>query len=398
MSKSLPKNIDQEKLDALAVEFRRQMLVVEDWVYLDHAAVAPISQPAHDAALRYANEALTQGALDWGSWSRRVEKIRDQAANLIGAKREEIALVHNTTTAISLVAEGFPWQPGDNVVTLADEFPSNVYPWMNLERRGVETRLVPTDLGRIDLDQLADTCDERTRMVAISWVGYSTGFRYDLKSIGEIAHRCGALLSVDAIQGLGALSLDVTETPIDFLAADGHKWQLGPEGSAILYIKQEHLDRLDPLIVGWNSVRHDHDFSRLELDLKPSAERYEGGSQNMVGVLAHGASLDLLVELGIENIEALVLRVTDYACQRLTEFGAHVVSHRDDPHLSGSNRSGIVSFELPGRDPAAVRRHCRRHNIQLACRAGRLRISPHGYNNQADIDRLIEVLSMFPKG
>jgi cysteine desulfurase/selenocysteine lyase len=181
--------------------------------------------------------------------------------------------------------------------------------------------------------------------------------------------------------------LDVSTTPIDFLAADGHKWQLGPEGSALLYIRHEHLDRLHPMLLGWNSVVHDHDFNRIEMDLKAGAVRYEGGSQNMPGVLAHGASLDLLSQMGIERVAAQILSITDLACDRLRAIGATIVSHRE-----GDARSGIVAFELPGHDPQALRRHCFSRQVMLSCRAGRLRISPHAYNNVADIDRLIEAL------
>ena len=371
----------------LVAEFRPQMPVTDAWAYFDHAAVAPLSGPARAAIAAWATEAAQQGATVWSRWVRRVEQIRERAATMIAATPEEIALVHNTTTGISLIAEGLPWQAGDNVVTLSDEFPSNVYPWMNLERRGVETRRVPTDDGRLDLNQLDEACDARTRVVSISWVGFATGYRHDLAAVAEVAHRHGALLMVDAIQALGAFPLDVSTTPIDFLAADGHKWQLGPEGSALLYVRREHLDRLHPMLLGWNSVVHDHDFDRIEMDLKAGAVRYEGGSQNMPGVLAHGASLDLLARLGIERVAAQILSITDLACERLRAIGATIVSHRE-----GDARSGIVAFELPGHDPQAVRRHCFKRQVMLSCRAGRLRISPHAYNNVADVDRLIEVL------
>jgi selenocysteine lyase/cysteine desulfurase len=321
-----------------------------------------------------------------------VEQIRATAAAMFGAEPEEIALVHNTTTGISLVAEGFPWQRGDNVVTLEDEFPSNIYPWMNLAERGVETRRVPTERGRLDLNQLDDACDDRTRIVSLSWVGYASGYRHDLKAVAEVAHRRGALLLVDAIQALGVFPLDVSDTAIDFLAADGHKWQLGPEGSAILFIRREHLDRLHPIGVGWNSVVHEQDFSHIELKLKAEAARYEGGSQNMAGVLAHGASLDLLARFGTDRLAEQILSITDLACRRLSEVGAKIVSHRE-----GDCRSGIVALEWPGRDPEAVRRHCLARQVVLSCRAGWLRISPHAYNNEDDIDRLIEALTSLPK-
>lgn len=380
---SRDKDGDLEKVAA----FRRQMPVTGGWAYFDHAAVAPLSGPAREEVVRWSTEAAEQGEAIWSRWARRVEEIRSRAAGLIGAESDEIAFVHNTTTGIGLIAEGLPWQSGDNIVTLADEFPSNQYPWMNLASRGVETRRVPTDTGRLDLDRLADAVDARTRVVAISWVAYATGYRHDLQAVAEIAHRRGGLLLVDGIQALGVFPLDVQRTPIDFLAADGHKWQLGPEGSAILYIRRERLDMLHPIGVGWNSVVQGNDFSNIDLKLKPTAVRYEGGSQNMVGLMAHGASLDLLASFGTEWLGARILRVTDRVCERLAEIGATVVSHRQ-----GDHGSGIVAFELPGRDPAAVRNHCRERNVAVNCRAGRMRVSPHAYNDESDIDRLIEAL------
>lgn len=369
---------------------RAQMPVAERWAYFDHAAVAPISKPAAEAVRAWCDQALADGDTRWPEWSRRCEATRDAAARLVGADRDEIALVPNTTAGIGLVAEGLDWRPGDNVVTLADEFPSNAYPWLNLASRGVETRRVPTENGRLDLDTLAAACDARTRIVSVSWVGYATGCRQDVERIVEIAHGRGALMMLDAIQGLGAFPFDVRETPVDFLAADGHKWMLGPEGAGIAYIRREHLDRLRPLGVGWHSVVHATDYTRIELDLKPSAARYEGGSQNMVGMLGFGASLDLLLDLGVEQIAAAILDITDRSCERLKRIGATIVSDR-----SPSHRSGIVAFELTGHDPLAVKKHCLTRNVVLSSRAGRLRISPHAYNNVDDLDRLVEALQSF---
>jgi cysteine desulfurase/selenocysteine lyase len=371
------------------------MPVAQRWAYFDHAAVAPLTRPAADVLTAWAQQAAADGATSWPDWAAGVERLREYAALLIGAQTDEIALVPNTTSGISLVAEGIDWRPGDNVVTLADEFPSNVYPWLNLASRGVQTRRVPTDDGRLDLDRLAAACDERTRVVSVSWVGYATGYRHDINAIAALAHERGALVMLDAIQGLGAFPLDVRQTPIDFLAADGHKWMLGPEGAGIAYFRREHLDRLRPLGVGWHSVVHFHDFTHLELTLRPSATRYEGGSQNIAGMLALGASLDLLYGLNVEHVAQAILDITDRACERLVELGAKIVSDRRPEHRGGRQRSGIVAFELPGRDPLAIKNHCLQQRVVLSCRAGRLRISPHAYNNEQDLERLVAALQSF---
>lgn len=368
-------------------EFRVLMPVVRQWAYFDHAAVAPLPEPAKAAVTAWAEEAAVNGDTAWPGWSRRVEQLRGSLADLIAASEDEIALVHNTTEGITLVAEGFPWQPGDNVVTLADEFPSNQYPWMNLHSRGVETRRVPSERGAVDPDRLAAACDRRTRILAISWVGYASGWRNDLDQLAGWAHDRGILILVDAIQALGVVPLDVRRTPIDFLAADGHKWLLGPEGAGVLFVRREHLDRLRPLGVGWHSVVHDHEFHRIELQIKPTAARYEGGSQNMVGAIGLAASLELLARFGPAAMCRRIFEVTDLACQRLQQIGARIHSDRGPEH-----KSGIVVFDLPGQDSAAIRKQCLQRGVVLSCRGGGLRISPHAYNDASDIDRLIEAL------
>jgi cysteine desulfurase / selenocysteine lyase len=369
-------------------DFRRRMPAAAEWAYFDHAAVAPIPRPTAEAIAIWAREAAELGGAGWLKWKARREALRERAAQLVGAGADEIALVRSTTEGINLVAEGFPWQTGDNVVTLADEFPSNLYPWMNQARRGVETRRVPTDNGRVDLDRLADACDNRTRIVSISWIGYASGWRNDLAAIAEMAHRRGALFFLDAIQGLGAFPLDVRRAPVDFFAADGHKWLLGPEGAGLFYIRREHLDRLQPIGVGWNSVAHSSDFTHIELKFKDSAARFEGGSSNMVGFAGLDASLELLMSLDIAAIGERILVITDLACRRLTEAGAVIQSHRDDPE----HCSGIVLFDWPGEDPQSLRRHLLDRKILVSARADRLRISPHAYCSEADIERLVDGL------
>lgn len=379
-----------KKTEATRRQLREAMPVTEKWAYFDHAAVAPISSPAAEAMRTWVREAAEEGDTVWLDWARQVKDLRTAAAELLGASEDEIALVPNTTVGINLVAEGFPWQSGDNVVTLDDEFPANVYPWLNLESRGVETRRVPTTDGRVDLDQLAAHCDQRTRVVSVSWVGYANGCRRNLEAISEIAHRHDAIFLVDAIQGLGVFPIDVVEANIDCLSADGHKWLLGPEGAGIAYVSRACLDRLRPIGVGWNSVVHAADFSHIELKLKPAAARYEGGSHNMAGFVALKASLQFLLSLGVENLAAAVLDFADRAVQDLQELGAVIRSPRQT-----EERSGIISFEMPGRDPVSLRKHCLTQKVALNCRAGCLRISPHAYNDQQDLDRLLDALETF---
>jgi selenocysteine lyase/cysteine desulfurase len=371
---------------------RLMMPITSKWAYFDHAAVAPLSLAAQRAIAQWLSEATAEGDTVWQGWARRMESLRETAAAMIGAQPAEIALVPNTTSGISLVAEGLPWQPGDNVVTLANEFPSNIYPWMNLASRGVETRLVPVELGRVQLARIEDAIDQRTRVVTISWVGYASGWRIDQAEVAALAHRRGALMFLDAIQGLGVFPLDVQASGIDFMAADGHKWMLGPEGAGLLYVRREHLDRLRPLFCGWHSVLAGSRYDLIEFKLKPAAVRYEGGSQNMVGFTGLNASLEMLRDLGVgpnaSPVADRVLEIADYAVARLRELGLPLVS----PH-EGNYRSGIVTFQTPHAVPQDIRQSLFTTGIAVACRGGGIRLSPHGYATEEEIDRLIKALA-----
>ncbi len=374
-------------------EFRQLMPVATKWAYLDHAAVAPIPATTADAVRRWAEQAALQGELACTEWKLRLRHTRERAATLLGCDVDEIALVGNTTTGINLVAFGLEWRPGDNVVFPASEFPTNQYPWLALARLGIEPRRVEVQPGRPLLDSLRAACDRNTKLIAVSWVQFADGYRIDLADLCQMARQVGALTCVDAIQGLGVFPINVKEIPVDFLAADGHKWLLGPEGAGIFYVRKEHLDRMKPIGIGWQSVVHAHDFHRIELNLKPSAERFEGGSHNSVGMIGLGESLSLLTRLEPARIALRVLELTDYACEGLTGLGARIISNRS-PGL----KSGIVAFELPGVDPHEIKQRCYEAGIVLSVRGGRLRISPHAYNNEEDVDRLLGVLREFRSG
>jgi selenocysteine lyase/cysteine desulfurase len=362
--------------------------VARRWAYFDHAAVSPLPRRSTDAVRNWAADQEHNGIVGSSERERRIEAIRDHVARLLNAHRDEIAFISSTTHGISLIAEGFPWKPGDNVVAPAEEYPSNIYPWMNLQSRGVELRLVATRDRRIVLDDLVAAFDRSTRVLAISHVEFSSGFRNDLDDLAELCHKRGIALFVDAIQGLGPLLIDVASTRLDFLAADGHKWLLGPEGAGMLYVRRDWIDRLRPIGVGWHSVVGSYNSPRAQFDLKSSAARWEGGSFNMPGILGFGASVGLFLDLGPAEVSR---RIMDRASsvRALAESAGWSVAGSTIP----ADWSAIVPLKREGVDPEQAVKELRRRGIVASCRRGRLRLSPHVYNDQEDLDRLRTALA-----
>ena len=374
---------------AVSQRFREQMPVTGQCAYLDHAAVGPLTGPAAQAMQKYIQQVVSTGDLNWPSWFAQVEDTRQSATELIGATTDEIALVHSTTEGITYVSEGLDWKAGDNVVIPAGEFPANVYPWMNLADKGVELRQVEMPAGNFDYQKLEDACDQRTRLVSVSWVGFANGYRLDPTIVADLAHRQGAYFLLDAIQGLGVFPLDVRQSNIDFLSADGHKWMLGPEGAGLAYIRQELLSELRPNIVGWNSVVDRYNFQKIDMTLRPVAARYEAGSQNMVGQIGLGASLRVFLDLKINEgeIAQQVVGRTLYLKQCLQDRGMEVLE------IPTENQTGILLFNVPGIPPEIVRERLVQQNVICSCRGGKVRVAIHGYNQTEDFDRLLETLS-----
>lgn len=374
--------------------WRSLMPVAPDMAYLDHAAVAPLPRPAADAIREFAEEASVHGDVLWPQWAAEVETLRSDFAEFLHCDAAEVALVPNTSFGINVVAEGLPWQEGDNIVIPAGEFPSNVFPWQNQQRRGVELRIVESPYGRPDIASILEAIDSRTRIVAASWVGYAQGHRLELEELVAGVHRRGVLFFLDAIQGLGVFPLDLAELPIDFLAADGHKWLLGPEGAGVLMVRAQHLDLLHCVPIGWNSVRAAHQFGRAELELKPDASRFEIGTQNMVGMRALRQSLGIFRRIkevhGAAAIGNRVLDLADLLAERLRSAGATV-----DVASERESRSGIVTFSLPDIPPSRIRAAAAGQGVVVSCRGIGVRSAIHAYNDESDVNRLIEVLESF---
>ena len=377
------RNQDSVKDLQLWEQYAHLFPVRERLIYLNHAAVAPLAKPAADAIKRLADDCMNFGSLHYDEWLSAYDGLRVSAAKLIGADRSEIALVKNTSEGIATVAIGLKWNAGDRIVAFREEFPANYYPWKRLEERGISV----TWLSANDpLDRIADAC-RGARLLAISFVQFLSGYRADIQAIGEICHRNHCIYLVDAIQGLGAFPLDVEACHIDALAADGHKWLLGPEGCGILYVRRELQDQVEPVEFGWTNVAAYADYSSRDMALRPDAGRYEPGTLNTVGCFGLRASIEMLLDIGVENIAPVVQSLGDRIANGVQAKGYEVM----DPRTLDTG-AGIVSFRKPGhRDKDLVQRLLTA-GISAAPRAGWVRTSPHFYISPDDIDQMLEVL------
>jgi selenocysteine lyase/cysteine desulfurase len=363
--------------------------VTRECIYLNHAGIGPLSRRAATRMMMLAETVSRSGDRLWSDRMEEADRVRELAARLLGAREShEVAFVENTSSALSLVAEGFDWQPGDNVVGAALEFPTNVYPWMGLASRGVEYRQVEERDGRIDPDEILARLDSRTRMLALSWVQYASGFRSDLARLGRACRERGVLFVVDVIQGLGALPLDVEADFVDVAAASAHKWLLGPEGIALFYVSDRVVDRLRPARSGWRSMRDPFQWTAFDLTWNEGARRFESGTLNAYGIVALGGSLEVLLKVGAEEIEPRVLALADLAARGLTDLGFSVVSSR-----RRGETSGIVTAVPPGRTAQDLIKPLDERGIVVAARAGRLRIAPHFYNTADEIERCLAELA-----
>ncbi len=368
-------------------EIRTRFPVTRNWIYMNHAGIAPISQCVYGAMDGMLRDLTQNGMANLPEWDEVCNQTRESAARLIGANAAEIAFVKNTTEGILMVANGLAWREGDNVVIPDRGFPANVYPWLNLRSEGVEVRRVPEVDGRIPVKGLLNAVDERTRVLSVSSVEFASGFRHDLRKIGRFCRERGVLFFVDVIQSLGVLNLDVADAEIDFVSADAHKWLLGPEGIGVFYCSHDARPNLRVVNLGWANVVEPRDFLSYDTTLLSDAQRFECGTLNTVGIHGLRAGLELLHRVGIERIEARVLSLTDQLCAGLEEKGYRVVSSR-----AGGEKSGIVVFHHSRIDTEAIYRKLCEARVVCAIRGGRIRLSPHFYNTEEEVDRVLEII------
>ncbi len=354
-------------------------------VYLNHAAVSPLSFRVRDAVDRYQTRRALKGIEPYPWILKTIQETRELLAQMIGARADQIAFVLNTTDGLNIIAQGIDWQPGDHVLINDLEFPANAYPFLNLRRRGVVVDVLHARDYKITTDAIAECLTDRTKLVSLSHVQFATGAKADLTAIGKLCRERDILFAVDAIQSLPHTSLDVERDNIDFLACGGQKWMMSDTGIAFIFVSDRALERMHQGYLGWLSIENPFDFTLRPEELRPGAGRFENGTLNFAGITALNASLKLFFEFGLKEMERAVLDLTGYLIDRLAQRGIEVITPKDE-----REHSGIVSFNFPDAEKVFERLH--NQNIIISLRQGRLRVSPHFYNTEEEIKKLMAAL------
>lgn len=365
--------------------YRSEFPVTDKYVYFNHASVSPLPRRTARAMQELAAEVMQHGSVGFRGWTAAYEAVRGAGARLIGASPGEIAITKNTSEGLGFIANGLDWRPGDVVVGIEDEFPANYFPWAQLERQGVHLRWLKLKGGRLELEEIDRAC-EGARLLAISFVQYISGFRIDLDTVGEICRRRNCLLVVDAVQGLGPFPVDVKRSGIHALSASAHKWLLGPEGVALLYIDRDLIPEVRPIEFGWTNTAGWRTYSR-DPTLREGAARYECGTMNTIGCFGFRESLELFLEAGVDRIAAHVDQLAGLIAAGAREKGYELVAARE-----GNSGSGIVSIRKEGVDSVAVVQKLMENGVTVSPRFGWIRAAPHFYANEADVGKFLDLL------
>jgi cysteine desulfurase / selenocysteine lyase len=371
------------------LEARNLMPLSDHYIHFNHASVSPMSQRS-GAAIEQVVEAMLNEPYRSGRTQEEADRVRELAAQLINGSPDSVALTRSTAHGISLLAQGLEWKSGDNVVGAKWEYPANVYPWMALAPDGVEYRQATLVGGRVLPDAIFSLVDERTRVVALSHVQFWNGFRVDAEAIGAECRRRGIVFAVDVMQSVGALRVDVGRMPIDFCATGAGKWLLGPPGIGFCYFAPQLLDRVRPRAVGVMSVVAHDQYFEPALTFAPSARRFEESVVSLLDTAAFGAALELLLEVGPGVIESRVLDLSARLAGGLAEYGYELI---EPWPRTRAESSGIVSFRKPGATHLEVLRDLTAAHVVARTHRDFVRLSPHFYNTEEEIDRVLDVLA-----
>ena len=359
-------------------------------IFLGHAGVCPLPRRVAQAINDCANGGMTGDQEAFVM--HRIADARKAGAQLLNCSPDEVSLVGPTSLGLSLVAAGLKFRKGDNILIYHDDYPSNVYPWLALADQGVKVRLLNTrGLGVIRAIDVMGQVDENTRLVALASNHFISGYRLDHAAIGKFLRERGILFCLDAIQTLGAFPTTVEH--VDFLAADSHKWLLGPCGAGLLYVKKDLQAKLNPPVYGWHNVRNPNFVAQAKIEFRDGAAKFEAGTHNLLGLVGLLAAMELALEIGVADIAAELLRKRAWLVPALQAKGYAVLNAEPKPE----NASGITTFFTPGKDLAALNQKLADHGVIASLRTDRkgqnyIRLSPHFYNTDAELRRVVELL------
>lgn len=372
-------------------ELRMLFPSVQKAIHLNHAGTSPIATPVAEAVQAVLAELQSENPLTaYISAMKHADALRDIWGRMLRTSPDNLAVVKNTSHGLTIIAQGIPFRSGENIVVASNEYPSNVYPWLAQESRGVQTRLVaPCEDGYVAEEDLEAACDANTRVLAVSWVQWGTGQRMDLARLGAFCTARNILLVVDVVQGFGALRCDLSKfSGVAFATGGGHKWLLAPGGVGFLYVRPDLLETLVPNNVGWNWVAKPMAWEASQWGTpKPNTARFEEGTPNILGLAGMLASMELLESIGTDAVETRVLEIAAYTRRRLSNRGMHVVA----PH-GPDVRSGIVAFRHPTISNDTVEAKLAESNIICAVRCGNVRFAPHVYSTESDIDTAVNAI------
>ena len=371
-------------------QLRQHFPHTDEWAYLDHASTGPLSRPVREAVDAFLDQRHRTKPNNYFDVAPTVERARERIGQLLGAPTARVEFAPNTSAALNVLAQGLDWQPGDRIAVPACEFPANVYPWLGLEEKGVALDLIPHERGTFTVDDVERTLTPETRLVSVSWVQFLSGFRADIEAIGALCRERGILFCVDAIQGVGALRMDVADLPVDFLACGGHKWVMGMQGLGFFYVTEALQAQLRP-VRGWLNGPIDwDDFLSYPTDFHDDARRFRIGTLNHTGVVALDAALGLYLDAGREWCESQVLARSHEVADGLDRLGLRRFGSADPAHASG-----IVAVEHP--DPEGLFEAMEAEGIAIAVRDRKLRVSPTYYNTPDEVARVLDTVAAYGK-
>ncbi len=374
--------------EEIEVFINKEFAVKKNLIYCNNSAVAPIPVSTQNLITKFLQEYSHYGSLNYPEWINKVEKIRENFAKFLNASKDEIAFVKNTSTGLSIIANGIKWNKGDEIIILEKEFPANIYPWLNLKKQGVKINILPERNYKYDYNELLTLITNKTRLIALSFIEYSTGFKHDLEYIGKICREKDIIFVVDAIQGMGVFPIDVRKMNISVLCADGHKWMCSPEGCGIFYIEKSLIPKVEPVLIGWNTVKNASNYDKIEFTVKENAQKYEEGSLNLLGIFALGNMLNIINKISINYITQKVLKLSYLLFSKVDRNKYKILSPKDDKY-----RSSIVTIKPMHKNVYDIYKILEKNSIFCSVRRNALRFSIHFYNDEEEINKVVNILN-----